>query len=152
MGNWKSYTLWQFSSLLNCDDKSCPLRIKGADSRIDVNVVNMPVDQLKKEWPFDELRTTPTTTIPVARPSNGRPPRSVEIVAGYGKGRETSPNSKSSAANSIGSMPVEARSYATLSKTPPVMAISEGVITPTWRPGTTVARHHHHGRNRMNVR
>jgi len=152
MGNWKSYTLWQFSSLLNCDDKSCPWRINGADSRIDVNVVNMPVDQLKKEWPFDELRTTPTTTLPVARPSNPSQPKSLNIIAGYGNARQSSLKAKSAPANSLGSIPVETSSYATLSETPPVMAISEGVITPTWRPGATIARHLSHKNNHMNVR
>ena len=150
MGNWKSYTLWQFSSLLNCDDKSCPWRINGADSRIDVNVVNMPVAQLKKEWPFDVLKTTPTTTIPVARPSTRRPQKSLEVVASYGKPRQSALKTER-AANS-GSIPLEARSYASVPTSRPVMAISEGVITPTWRPGATIVRHRTYTKNRTNVR
>ncbi len=56
MGHWKSYTLWQFSSMVNCSDRSCPWRINGAGNWIDVNVVAMSPEQLRKEWPFAKLR------------------------------------------------------------------------------------------------
>ncbi len=56
MGHWKSYTLWQFSSMVNCNDRSCPWRINGAGNWIDVNVVAMSPEKLRKEWPFAKLR------------------------------------------------------------------------------------------------
>ena len=56
MGHWKSYTLWQFSSMVNCSDRSCPWRINGAGNWIDVNVVAMSPEKLRKAWPFAKLR------------------------------------------------------------------------------------------------
>ena len=41
MGNWPSYTIWQFSSMANCNKRRCLRRIAGADNFIDVNVVSM---------------------------------------------------------------------------------------------------------------
>ena len=35
---WPSYALWQFSSMHNCNSRSCPYRVKGAKTDIDVNV------------------------------------------------------------------------------------------------------------------
>ncbi len=31
MGHWENYFLWQFSSIANCDEKACPMRIDGAE-------------------------------------------------------------------------------------------------------------------------
>ncbi|HEY9058632.1 MAG TPA: glycoside hydrolase family 25 protein, partial [Aurantimonas sp.] len=52
---WPSYALWQFSSMHNCDSRSCPYRVKGAKTDIDVNVSTMDVAGLKAAWPFNEL-------------------------------------------------------------------------------------------------
>jgi GH25 family lysozyme M1 (1,4-beta-N-acetylmuramidase) len=54
-GNWDNYALWQFASHINCNKSSCPYRIEGANSDIDVNVADMSVEQLKKVWPLDGL-------------------------------------------------------------------------------------------------
>ncbi|MEM8749647.1 MAG: glycoside hydrolase family 25 protein [Pseudomonadota bacterium] len=58
MGHWKSYTLWQFSSMVNCNDKTCPWRINGAGNWIDVNVVAMAPEKLRKAWPFAKMRSS----------------------------------------------------------------------------------------------
>lgn len=55
MGNWDSYTLWQFSSGSNCKKKRCPIRIKGALRDIDVNVTYYSNAEIEKHWPFDGL-------------------------------------------------------------------------------------------------
>lgn len=55
MGYWDSYTIWQFSAHTNCSPQSCLWRINGTDHWIDVNVVNMPVAELHRKWPFNEL-------------------------------------------------------------------------------------------------
>ncbi len=56
MGHWKSYTLWQFSSMVNCSDRSCPWRINGAGNWIDVNVAYLPPAELRRQWPFAKLQ------------------------------------------------------------------------------------------------
>ena len=55
MGNWDSYTLWQFAYGGNCNRKACPYRIDGAPNNIDVNVVPFGVEALRAAWPFDGL-------------------------------------------------------------------------------------------------
>ena len=57
--NWSSYALWQFSSMHNCNERSCPYRVKGAKTDIDVNVSTYDVAGLKKAWPFDGLVEKP---------------------------------------------------------------------------------------------
>ena len=54
-GNWKSYTLWQFSAGANCDAKACPYRVPGTSNDIDVNVASMSADELRAAWPFGGL-------------------------------------------------------------------------------------------------
>jgi lysozyme len=67
---WKTYTLWQFASEVNCPTKSevsdkpcdsgrCPLKkcplnapIPGTRFDMDVNVFNGTIDELRKQWPF----------------------------------------------------------------------------------------------------
>lgn len=56
---WPSYALWQFSSMHNCSKRSCPYRVKGASTNIDVNVSTFDVAGLAKAWPFDELIKKP---------------------------------------------------------------------------------------------
>lgn len=52
---WPTYALWQFSSMHNCGPRSCPYRVEGAKSDIDVNVSPLTVAQLKTAWPFADL-------------------------------------------------------------------------------------------------
>ena len=56
---WPTYALWQFSSMHNCNSHSCPYRVKGTKSDIDVNVSTMDVAGLKAAWPFNELIDAP---------------------------------------------------------------------------------------------
>ena len=83
MGNWDSYTLWQFSSMVNCNNRSCPWRINGAGNWIDVNVVNMSPAELKRQWPFAKLR------------ANRRPivPAKLELVAASSKSQNSNTSS-----------------------------------------------------------
>ncbi len=55
MGNWDSYTMWQFASQHNCRRRGCPWRMRGTDNRIDVNVVPMSKSAVRAAWPFDTL-------------------------------------------------------------------------------------------------
>ncbi len=57
MGHWQSYTLWQFSSMANCNKRTCLRRIAGADNFIDVNVVAMSPAQFRRAWPFAALNS-----------------------------------------------------------------------------------------------
>ena len=61
---WPTYALWQFSSMHNCDSHSCPYRVKGTKSDIDVNVSTMDVAGLKAAWPFNQLIDAPTKSDP----------------------------------------------------------------------------------------
>ncbi|MEX6505058.1 glycoside hydrolase family 25 protein [Jiella sp. M17.18] len=64
---WPTYALWQFSSMHNCTDRSCPYRVKGAKNDIDVNVSTYNVADLRKAWPFDKLiDAKPDETDPAA--------------------------------------------------------------------------------------
>jgi GH25 family lysozyme M1 (1,4-beta-N-acetylmuramidase) len=56
-GTWKTYTLWQFSSEMNCkpDDRSaCLYTVPGTEYDMDVDVFNGTIDELRKGWPFAE--------------------------------------------------------------------------------------------------
>ncbi len=55
MGQWDSYSLWQFSTMVNCSKRRCLHRIKGTDHMIDVNIAYMKPDALRAAWPFAEL-------------------------------------------------------------------------------------------------
>ncbi|WP_244630937.1 glycoside hydrolase family 25 protein [Aureimonas sp. ME7] len=54
-GHWDKYALWQFSSMHNCNKRSCPYRVPGAKDDIDVNVAAVDVEGLRKAWPFNGL-------------------------------------------------------------------------------------------------
>ncbi|MCK5933996.1 MAG: glycoside hydrolase family 25 protein [Fulvimarina manganoxydans] len=56
---WPRYALWQFSSMHNCNARSCPYRVSGAKTDIDVNVSTFDIAGLKEAWPFDELGDEP---------------------------------------------------------------------------------------------
>jgi len=52
---WDTYTLWQFSSELNCtpsDPDRCLFRVPGTQTDMDVNVYRGTVAELKAAWPF----------------------------------------------------------------------------------------------------
>lgn len=71
-GNWLSYTLWQFGSQSNCNDRSCPYRVPGTGNDIDINVASVDADELRKVWPFGGLLDVPVEMIasvplPIAR-------------------------------------------------------------------------------------
>ena len=54
-GAWDTYTLWQFSSEINCkaeDRNSCLYTVPGTEYDMDVNVFNGTIEELKKGWPF----------------------------------------------------------------------------------------------------
>lgn len=54
-GTWNSYTLWQFSSEINCsaDNRgACLYTVPGTEFDIDVNVFNGTIEELRKKWPF----------------------------------------------------------------------------------------------------
>ena len=54
-GTWETYTLWQFSSEINCTPArpdACLIRIPGTQMDMDVNVFHGTVDELKAQWPF----------------------------------------------------------------------------------------------------
>lgn len=55
MGNWQNYAIWQFSTMQNCNRKSCPYRVPGTLNDIDVNVITMDRSALEKTWPWGEL-------------------------------------------------------------------------------------------------
>ncbi len=59
MGNWQSYTLWQFSAQTNCGRVHCPYRVAGTPSDIDVNVAPMSAEELRGQWPFGGLVDAP---------------------------------------------------------------------------------------------
>jgi hypothetical protein len=52
---WDTYTLWQFSSELNCKPahpEQCLYRVPGTLTDMDVNVFNGSVEALRQAWPF----------------------------------------------------------------------------------------------------
>ncbi len=101
-GNWRSYTLWQFSAQANCGRRACPYRAPGTPMDIDVNVAPMDAIELRAAWPFGGLVDVPadylaSVPIPVAREKALKgevtiayadvapPPDLDEIVATLGK-------------------------------------------------------------------
>lgn len=54
-GTWKTYTVWQFSSELNCravDRTVCLYTVPGTEYDMDVDVYNGTIEELKSKWPF----------------------------------------------------------------------------------------------------
>ena len=52
---WDSYTLWQFSSEINCTPahpEKCLYRVPGTRTDMDVNVYNGSLEALRRDWPF----------------------------------------------------------------------------------------------------
>lgn len=53
IGGWKTYTIWQFSSEINCTTNvSCLYRVPGTAMDMDVNVFNGTITTLKEKWPL----------------------------------------------------------------------------------------------------
>lgn len=67
MGNWDSYTMWQFSAHPNCNKRRCLYRVNGTEPNIDVNVSPLTIAQFDKAWPFDGL-------VPVKKPKEENNP------------------------------------------------------------------------------
>jgi lysozyme len=54
---WNTYTLWQFSSEINCaalHPEGCLYRVPGTKTDMDVNVYGGSVADLKSKWPFKQ--------------------------------------------------------------------------------------------------
>ena len=54
-GTWSSYTLWQFSSEINCarDNRaSCLYTVPGTEYDMDIDVFNGTIEELRRDWPF----------------------------------------------------------------------------------------------------
>lgn len=66
MGNWETYTLWQFSAHPNCNKRRCLYRVPGTEPNIDVNISTLTIDEFDKAWPFDGL-------VPEKAPENKSP-------------------------------------------------------------------------------
>ena len=52
---WKTYTLWQFKSEINCKPAApaaCPYRVPGTELDMDVNVYHGTTEELKRSWPI----------------------------------------------------------------------------------------------------
>ena len=55
-GTWKTYTIWQFSSEINCaaeNRSACLYTVPGTEYDMDIDVYNGTVDELRSKWPFD---------------------------------------------------------------------------------------------------
>jgi len=54
-GTWSSYTLWQFSSEINCarDNRAaCVYTVPGTEYDMDVDVFNGTIEELRQKWPL----------------------------------------------------------------------------------------------------
>jgi len=57
-GTWKTYTIWQFSSEMNCtpaNRSACLYTVPGTEYDMDVDVFNGTIEELKRSWPFGHL-------------------------------------------------------------------------------------------------
>lgn len=56
-GTWKTYSLWQFSSELNCtptNRPACLYTVPGTEYDMDVDVYNGTIEELRSRWPLDK--------------------------------------------------------------------------------------------------
>jgi len=54
---WNSYTLWQFSSEINCNElhrNACLYRAPGTNYDMDISVYNGSIGEMRKNWPFSQ--------------------------------------------------------------------------------------------------
>ena len=57
VGTWKTYTIWQFSSEINCNPENrdaCLYTVPGTAYDMDVDVYNGTIEELRSKWPFDK--------------------------------------------------------------------------------------------------
>jgi GH25 family lysozyme M1 (1,4-beta-N-acetylmuramidase) len=55
VGTWKTYTIWQFSSEINCNPDhrdACLYTVPGTAYDMDVDVYNGTIEELRSKWPF----------------------------------------------------------------------------------------------------
>ena len=74
MGNWESYTMWQFSAHPNCSKRRCLYRVRGTEPNIDVNVSTLTIAEFDKAWPFNGL-------VPVRKPDEDNNPEILMVNA-----------------------------------------------------------------------
>ncbi|MEM7291292.1 MAG: glycoside hydrolase family 25 protein, partial [Pseudomonadota bacterium] len=126
MGNWDSYTIWQFSAHTNCSPQSCLWRINGTDHWIDVNVVNMSVAELRQKWPFNDLTAR--------QPGPRRDKRVPQLVA---EALKAKPEATLTGYAKQPKVISAAKMFeALLSK--PRMGLRGKAPLPSWRPGTVI--------------
>ena len=149
MGHWESYALWQFSSNLNCSKRSCPMRVKGTDPWIDVNVAWQTPDELRAAWPFAEL-------VPERKEMEPHNESDNSMLFAYARPKQVlsqSPAAKAVAAMAIPGRPLRAdnlsrrlpgssdddaaRSAARERGTAMLAALTS---FPKWRPGAEIVR------------
>lgn len=137
MGNWDSYTIWQFSSMINCSDSSCPWRINGAGNWIDVNVVDMPPDELRKRWPFSTLtarkpepKPEPELLLAASQPASAVC-EDVKTTTLPATTHALAPRETVAVSRQVRGVPRER-------PTRVAMAITGYVTTPTWKPGASI--------------
>jgi len=56
VGTWKTYTIWQFSSEINCNPDhrdACLYTVPGTAYDMDVDVYNGTIEELRSKWPFE---------------------------------------------------------------------------------------------------
>lgn len=56
-GTWKTYSLWQFSSEVNCSPENrsaCLYTVPGTEYDMDVDVYNGTIEELRSRWPLDK--------------------------------------------------------------------------------------------------
>ncbi len=57
LGTWKTYTVWQFSSEMNCTPANrgaCLYTVPGTAYDMDVDVYNGTIEELRSKWPLDK--------------------------------------------------------------------------------------------------
>src|SRR5262249_28382490 len=63
---WKTYTLWQFSSEMNCgptNRPACLYTVPGTEYDMDVDVYNGTIEELRRGWPFSMVNSKPTKNV-----------------------------------------------------------------------------------------
>jgi lysozyme len=57
VGTWNTYTIWQFSSEINCNPDhrdACLYTVPGTAYDMDVDVYKGTIEELRSKWPFDK--------------------------------------------------------------------------------------------------
>ena len=70
LGEWASYTVWQFSYQGNCNKTKCPYRVSGAPADIDVNITRYNISELKSIWPMPQVDLRKKSNNPVHSSAN----------------------------------------------------------------------------------